>query len=134
MIEGSCLCGAVRYRIDGELGPLVCCHCSMCRKAQGSAFAVNAPVPANAFRIVQGEGALRAFRSSPQKERVFCGTCGSPIYSRRDGAADVRIRVGTVDSPVPSRPTAHIYVGSKASWWEIEDDLPRHLELEPGRS
>lgn len=133
MLEGSCLCGAVRYRIDGALGAIVCCHCSMCRKAQGSAFAANAPVPASAFRIVQGEEALRAFRSSPGKERVFCGTCGSPIYSRRDGAADVRVRIGTLDTPITARPSAHIHVASKADWWEIADDLPRHAALEPGR-
>ena len=59
MLEGGCLCGAVRYEIDGGLGPIVCCHCSMCRKAQGTAFATNAPVPAPRFRIVAGAGALR---------------------------------------------------------------------------
>ena len=134
MLEGSCLCGAVRYQIDGELGPVVLCHCSMCRKAQGSAFTANAPVLARAFRIVQGEGALRAYRSSPHKERVFCATCGSPIYSRRDGADDLRIRVGTLDTPLASRPTAHIHVASKAAWWQIADDLPQHPGFEPGRS
>ena len=133
MLEGSCLCGAVRYRIDGELGAIVCCHCSMCRKAQGSAFAANAPVPAAAFRIVRGDGALRAYRSSPGKERVFCGTCGSPIYSRREGAADVRVRIGTLDTPIAARPSAHIHVASKADWWEIADALPRHPALEPDR-
>lgn len=134
MLEGSCLCGTVRYRIDGGLGPIVLCHCSMCRKAQGSAFAANAPVPAAAFRIVAGEGALRAYRSSPQKERLFCGTCGSPIFSRRDGAADVRVRLGTLDTPITARPSAHIHAASKASWWEIDDDLPRHPGFEPDRS
>jgi hypothetical protein len=133
MLEGSCLCGAVRYEIDGELGPVVLCHCSMCRKAQGSAFTANAPVPARAFRIVQGEAALRAYRSSPHKVRVFCATCGSPIYSRRDGADDLRIRVGSLDTPFESRPTAHIHVASKAAWWEIADDLPQHPGFEPGR-
>ena len=103
MLEGSCLCGAVRYQIDGELGPVVLCHCSMCRKAQGSAFTANAPVPARAFRIVQGEAALRAYRSSPHKVRVFCATCGSPIYSRRDGADDLRIRVGSL-----TRTSSHV--------------------------
>lgn len=133
MLEGSCLCGAVRYRIDGELGPIVCCHCSMCRKAQGTAFAANAPVDAARFRVVEGEGALRSYRSSPGKERVFCGTCGSPIFSRRDGAADVRIRVGTLDTPISVRPVAHIHAASKATWWEIADELPRHPGFEPGR-
>jgi hypothetical protein len=135
MLEGSCLCGAVKYRIEGELGPIVCCHCSMCRKAQGTAFAANAPVPASRFRIVAGEASLRAYRSSPGKERLFCGTCGSPIVSRRDGAADVRVRIGTLDTRIAARPAAHIHVASKAEWWEIgDDDLPRHAAFEPGRT
>ncbi len=134
MLEGSCLCGTVRYEIDGELGPIVCCHCLMCRKAQGSAFAVNAPVPAARFRIVAGADVLRSYRSSAAKERSFCGRCGSPIFSRRDGADDVRIRVGTLDTRVASRPQAHIYAASKAEWWEIRDDLPRHPRQEPGRA
>jgi hypothetical protein len=133
MLEGSCLCGAVRYEIEGGLGPIVCCHCGMCRKAQGTAFATNAPVPASRFRIVAGAGVLRSYRSSPHKERVFCGTCGSPILSRRDGSDVVRVRVGTIDTPFDDRPTAHVHVASKAPWWEIEDELPRHRELEPGR-
>jgi hypothetical protein len=133
MLEGSCLCGAIAYRIDGELGPIVCCHCSMCRKAQGSAFATNAPVPAAAFRVTRGEEALRAYRSSPDKTRSFCSICGSPIFSRRDGSPLVRVRLGTLDSPIAARPAAHIFVASKAGWWEIADDLPQYSELEPGR-
>jgi hypothetical protein len=133
MLEGSCLCGAVRYEIDGVLGPIVCCHCSMCRKAQGTAFATNAPVPASRFRIVAGADAVRSYRSSPHKERLFCGTCGSPLFSRRDGSDVVRVRIGTLDGPVAARPSAHIHVASKAPWWEITDDLPRHPGFEPGR-
>jgi hypothetical protein len=133
MLEGSCLCGAVRYQIDGGLGPIVCCHCTMCRKAQGSAFATNAPVPAGRFRIVQGEAALRSYRSSAHKERLFCGTCGSPIFSRRDGSDDVRVRVGTLDTRISTRASAHIHVASKAEWWDIRDDLPRYPKFEPGR-
>ncbi len=133
MLEGSCLCGAVRYEVDGVLGPIVCCHCSMCRKAQGAAFAVNAPVGADRFRLVAGADVLRSYRSSPGKERCFCGRCGSPIFSRRDGAADVRLRLGTLDTPIAARPSAHIFAASKAEWWEIRDDLPRHAELEPAR-
>jgi hypothetical protein len=133
MLEGSCLCGAVAYQIEGELGPIVCCHCSMCRKAQGSAFAANAPVASSAFRITRGAEALRAYRSSPGKTRSFCSICGSPIYSRRDGSPTVRVRIGTLDSAITARPSAHIHVASKAEWFEIADDLPRFPQLEPGR-
>src|SRR5512146_1352890 len=117
MLKGSCLCGAVRYELDGELGPITCCHCSMCRKAQGTAFATNAPVDAARFRLLSGEEVLRAYRSSPDKIRTFCSKCGSPIYSRHDARpGTLRLRIGTLDTPVSAGPTAHIFVASKAPW------------------
>jgi hypothetical protein len=133
VLRGSCLCGAIRYEIDGELGAIVLCHCSMCRKAQGSAFATTAPVDPARFRIVAGADQLRAYRSSPGKERCFCSSCGSPIISRRDAPPMVRVRVGTLDTPISARPTAHIHVASKAEWEEIADRLPQHPGFEPGR-
>ncbi len=134
MLRGSCLCGAVKYEVDGDLGPIVCCHCSMCRKAQGTAFATNAPVEAARFRIIQGEEALRAYSSSPGKRRCFCSICGSPIFSKRDGHPGViRLRIGTLDSKIAAKPTAHIQVASKAEWFEILDGLPQHPEFEPER-
>ena len=134
MIHGSCLCGAVKYEFDGDLGPIVCCHCSMCRKAQGTAFATNAPVEVAKFRITQGEPVLRAYSSSPGKWRCFCSTCGSPLFSKRDSHPGViRLRVGTLDTRITARPTAHIHVASKAEWFEILDGLPQYPEFEPNR-
>ncbi len=133
VLRGSCLCGAVRYEIDGALGPIVCCHCSMCRKAQGTAFGTNAPVEASRFRIVAGADVLREYRSSASKSRSFCGTCGSPIHSRHDGRAEVRVRIGTLDTPIEARPVAHIHVASKAEWDVIADALPQHAAFEPTR-
>lgn len=131
MHQGSCLCGAVRYRINGDLGPIVFCHCRQCRKAQGSAFASNSPIRAADFELLSGADALRSYRATPLKERVFCGHCGSPLYSRRDDLpAVLRLRLGTLDTAIAERPSHHIYAASKAEWFEILDDLPRHAELE----
>lgn len=132
--RGSCLCGAVRYEIAGELGPIVICHCGQCRKAQGSAFAVNAPVRVADFRVVAGRDALSAYESSPGKKRHFCRRCGSPIMSTRDSVPGiVRVRIGTLDSRVDARPSAHIFAGSKAEWDEIGDALPQYAGVEPAR-
>jgi hypothetical protein len=134
MHHGSCLCGTVRYEVRGELGPIVFCHCGQCRKAQGGAFAANAPVRAADFAIVGGREALAEYESSPGKTRVFCRRCGSPIISRRDTLPGVvRLRIGTLDSKVAGKPTAHIHVASKAEWDEIHDDLPQHPAQEPSR-
>lgn len=134
MHKGSCLCGGVRFEILGELGPIVFCHCAQCRKAQGSAFAANAPVKAEDFRVLSGAALLTEFESSPGKKRVFCRVCGSPLLSKRDSLPDVvRVRIGTLDSKVSSKPSCHIFVASKAEWFEIDDDLPQYAEIEPKR-
>ena len=129
MYRGSCLCGGIEYEIHGELGPAFFCHCSRCRKASGSAFASSAVVAAKDFVVVQGEALLKSFSSSQGVHRLFCANCGSPILSRRDNQPDrVRVRMGTLDTPLAHGPQAHIYVGSKAEWFEIHDSLPQHPE------
>lgn len=124
--RGSCLCGTVQYEVRGKIGAAIYCHCSICRKANATAFATNASVSAGDFVVVAGESTLKAFESSPGVHRVFCSHCGSPIFSRRDAMPDVvRLRVGTLDTPMPAPPTAHYFVASKAAWYEIHDDLPQ---------
>jgi len=134
MLEGSCLCGVVRFVIDAPLGTITLCHCPQCRKASGSAGSVSANVPATAFRFISGEGELRAYGSSPGKQRVFCVHCGSPVLARFDQHPDiVRIRVGLLDSRITDRPAAHIFAASRAEWDSICDSLPKYDEREPGR-
>ncbi len=129
MHKGSCLCGAVEYEITGSLGPILFCHCSRCRKANGSAFAAVSPVAASNFRIVKGQECLHSYRTDAGVQRMFCGTCGSPIFAMRDNMPEtVRVRIGTLDTPVDANISAHIFVGSKSEWYEIHDDLPQHEE------
>lgn len=126
MITGHCLCGRVTYEVDGTLGPVSYCHCESCRRAQGGAFAVAAPVPRKYVRLVTGAEAITEYESSPGKYRGFCRVCGSPVWSRRDDAPDVvRLRLGRVDGDLGRRPAAHIWVGDGAPWFAITDDLPR---------
>jgi hypothetical protein len=135
MLAGSCLCGAIRYEVQGDLGEIVLCHCRQCRKAQGGAFGANAPVAASSLRFVAGESLLTSFESSPGKIRAFCSRCGSPVLSRRADRPDVvRLRIGLLDTPIAQRPACHIYVGSKAEWLEVDDDLPQYQTREPGRA
>lgn len=123
---GSCLCGGVQFRIDSELAPIQVCHCSQCRKAQGTPMATNTPVAEAAFRLLQGAELLKAFESSPGKQRVFCSRCGSPIYSQKDTLPGVlRIRAGLINEPLTVGPAAHFHTGSKSNWWPINDDLPQ---------
>jgi hypothetical protein len=132
MQSGSCLCGAVKYEIAGELSPIQLCHCSMCRRSSGTAFASNMPVRAIDLCIVAGEAALKAYESRPGKHRVFCGECGSPIFSRSRGDPSmVRVRAGTLHDPAPTHAAFHFHVASKASWLPITDDLPQYPAARP---
>lgn len=124
---GRCLCGGIRLRIEGPLAGIQVCHCSQCRRAQGAPFASNLPVATDALTLVDDGGLLRSFESSPGKERLFCGRCGSPVFSRLASLPGVvRIRAGLLDEPVASAPAFHAYVGSKAGWWRVDDGLPQH--------
>ena len=134
MYEGGCLCGAVRFEIEGGIRNIVYCHCSRCRKAQGSAFAANGIVAAEGFRIVGGEDRLTGYESTPGQTKYFCSSCGSPIISRTESRpGEVRVRLGTIESEITERPEAHIFAGSKACWEEITGDLPQYDGYEPNR-
>ena len=134
MYKGSCLCGDVRFEIDGPIHDIVFCHCSKCRKAQGSAFAANANVDASDFRFISGEDSLSGYESSPGQTKYFCRHCGSPVMSlSQDHPQHVRIRLGTIESDIEERPACHIFTDSKANWEEITGDLPQYAEYEPGR-
>jgi hypothetical protein len=132
MHQGSCLCGRVKYEIRGELGPVGLCHCSRCRKANGSAFLAAALVKPEEFILTGGQECLGDFESSPGVHRIFCNQCGSPLFSRRPGPPEViRLRIGTLDTPVPSKVQQHIFYADRARWFEVHDDAPK-FEQRPG--
>lgn len=123
---GSCLCGGVSYRIKAALQPIQICHCSKCRKAQGTPFVTNTPVLETDFELLSGTQLLKAFESSPGKQRVFCSACGSPIYSKNVQVPGVlRIRAGLIDEPVTVVLATHFHMASQCSWWPINDELPQ---------
>jgi hypothetical protein len=129
MHRGSCLCGTVRYEITGEIGPVSLCHCSRCRKANGSAFLAGAQVNPAEFRLVSGAESLGDFESSPDVHRIFCRNCGSPIISRRPGPPEIiRVRIGTLDSYLKTKPQSHIFFADRAEWYEFEDDVAKYAE------
>jgi hypothetical protein len=132
MLSGGCLCGAVHYEVDGELRHITHCHCSMCRKVHGAAFATYASLARRRLRLVQGEEALRSYRSSERVTRQFCGTCGSHLFFVSDEFPDaIAVTLGTLDSDPGGRPSAHIHTANRAPWYEIADGLPQHVDRLP---
>src|SRR5690554_1969284 len=95
-----------------------------------TAFVAVAPVQTDKLNFIQGQEYLKEFRATPNKARVFCSECGSPLYSARDDLPEVkRLRVGTLETPVQPSKQYHAFVASKASWYEINDSFPRHQGL-----
>ncbi|MCR9278055.1 MAG: GFA family protein [Pseudomonadaceae bacterium] len=127
-LRGSCLCGGIEVQVRGEIGQLDYCHCSQCRKASGTAFASNAPITTDRLAIT-GSHLVKEFAASDGKWRAFCGTCGSPIYSRRASRPnEVRLRVGLLDDAIAPSQRQHIWADSRANWHEIDDSLPAFSE------
>ena len=127
MYSGSCLCGDIAFVVDGPIEHVDQCHCSMCRKAHGAAFATYGGSAAGDFRMLRGETLVRRYRSSPVGTRLFCPRCGS-VVPMKIADKPVAIALGNVAQSPAARPKSHFFVGSKAPWHDIADDLPRFDE------
>lgn len=121
MIEGQCLCGTVSYRYHGEIEKSILCYCLHCQRAQGGFAGWNSPLQKSLFEIVRGVKVLKEYFHSPNKARVFCQECGSPIFSYRVDLPDViRLRLGTVTSGKIPAPTEEAYKQYKPDFIEIK--------------
>jgi hypothetical protein len=128
MINGECECRAVRFRVPDEFRYAMNCHCSRCRSGTGSAFKSVAGIEREKLEIVDGADRLLVW-GEEDANHTRCGVCGGFLYSVvRDGKW-VHVGMGTLQDEPSIRPEAHIFVGSKAPWFEITDDLPQFEEL-----
>ena len=126
--QGSCLCNKIRFEVDEFIPNTGNCHCSMCRKFHGAAFATLAEAWRKHFRWLSGEDSLKAYTASNGTTRLFCNHCGSSLmFSSPNADPDlVEMSLGCFDDEVPIKPDAHIYLGSGASWAHPDDDLPHY--------
>ena len=127
MISGRCECARVRYEVNGELKDFCHCHCSICRRLHGAAFATWGGIARDEFRYLSGQADVKVYSFSEKADSVFCDHCGSTLLVNFKPEADMLyITLGTVDGEVSCPPGFHQFVGSKAPWFEISDDLPQH--------
>ena len=124
--SGHCLCGAVDYKVSGELRPIMFCHCEQCRRASGHFVAATACRPEQ-LSIV-GEENIKWFRSSARAERGFCQHCGSNLFWRPEHGEHWSIWAGSIDRPTGLEASRHIYVHMKSDYYEINDGLPQFSE------
>ena len=129
LLLGGCRCGAVRYRVADEFLYAWNCHCSRCRAATGSAFKSLAGIEREKLEIVEGADELLVVGDDVDVlNDTRCASCGSFLFSVvRDGAY-VHVGMGSLIDAPSIRASAHIFVGSKAPWFEITDDLPQFEE------
>ncbi len=126
--KGSCLCGKIRFEVDQFEPQTGNCHCSMCRKFHGAAYATIAEARSEHFRWTSGEELIKGFTADNGTTRSFCSNCGSSLtFASPNADPDlVEIALGCFDDEVPVKPDAHIYVASGAKWALPQDDLPQY--------
>lgn len=123
--SGSCLCGEVRFEIEGEFERFYLCHCEHCRKDTGSAHAANLFSSSAALQWVSGEAKVREFNlPSTRHSRCFCDTCGSALPVKQMNGNLLVVPAGSLDSAVLIRPSAHIFASSRASWDHALEAVP----------
>ena len=123
-LRGKCYCSAVCYAVADEFLYAMNCHCSDCRRTTGSAFKPFAGIERDKLVVTEGQDKLQIF-GKPNLNNTHCRLCGSLLYSVVGDGAFVHVAMGTLVDDPTIRPTKHIFVGSKAPWFAITDDLPQ---------
>jgi hypothetical protein len=131
MIRGSCLCGGIEFEA-AQVPLIVLCHCSRCRKSNGSPFEAGATVHKEDFKLTRGKELIQAYESSAGTRRSFCRVCGSRAPSETGDGQLYFVPAGLLDDDPGVKPALHMFVGSKAPWWDITDRLPQFEEWVPG--
>lgn len=125
MLKGGCLCGSVTYEVADEFAAAFYCHCSRCRRATGSAFKPMASIRTGKLRITGGEDRILYFGKPTETHDVHCRRCGSFLYSVITANGNTHVAMGTLIDTPSIKPSFHMFVASKAPWFEITDDLPQ---------
>ncbi len=123
-LEGGCLCGAVRYELDGPFSNVATCHCSQCRRWTGHLFA-SVTVQRKNMRI-SGSDNIGWYRSSEKARRGFCKTCGSSLFWEYIESDETDVLAGTLDGsaqqPTGLTNTRHIFTADKGDYYQIAED------------
>ena len=125
IVEGSCYCGAVKWQFEMPIKVAVMCHCTMCRKLNGSDYSSHVFVAEDQFKLVAGQDNITEFQATENVMRAFCRTCGSPAYAVNNKRFPGHIVVGRscIDTDVDIRPRFQVFTQSKGDWVTIHDDV-----------
>ncbi|MBX2835220.1 MAG: GFA family protein [Gammaproteobacteria bacterium] len=130
-VAGACQCGAVSFEYAGAPKMMMHCHCSRCRKAKGAAHATNAFVAGDQFIWTSGEDNITnyAHKGAQFFGHAFCNTCGSSVPRPRPDGSLYNVPVGSLNQPPGIEAKGHIFIGSKAPWFDVTDDKPQWDEM-----
>jgi hypothetical protein len=129
MPSGTCLCGVFKYTVTGSFGDVRYCHCSKCRRGNGTAFSANARVQKSQWTLEGPKDKVTEFEHKPGMFKAFCSRCGSPLYARSSqDPDDIRVRLGGFKENLDVNITGHVWTSSKATWYTIEDSIACYPE------
>jgi hypothetical protein len=132
MSKGTCLCGAFTYTVEGSFGEVRYCHCSQCRRGNGSAFSANARIHRSQWSLDGPRDEITEFEHKPGLFKAFCCRCGSPLYARSaQDPDDIRVRLGGFEGSLDVKVTGHVWTSSKSAWYAIEDSIRCYPEAKP---
>lgn len=125
--EGGCHCGALRYRLEGDLTDIAHCHCSICRRVSGGLVVTWLTLPRSGFRWLKGRP--RMYVAPTSCSRFFCGDCGAHLaLSTVHSPQTIDVTVATLDHPESVRATRHIWTSSRLPWLHLDEQLPGEAE------
>jgi hypothetical protein len=129
-LQGSCLCGGVRFEVTEPFQTVSQCHCTSCKKLSGGVGTVSGRVQTEAVRILEGDELVRTFQPREGSSKTFCSACGSNLFGAGwPESPRTSVRLSALDSPFDQKPEQHIYVRSVAPWETLPDDgAPRYDE------
>jgi hypothetical protein len=129
-LQGSCLCGGVRFEVTEPFEIVTQCHCTSCKRISGGVGTISGRVPTEAVRILEGEDLLRSFQPDEGTSKTFCSSCGSNMFGAGwPTSPKTSVRLSTLDSPFDGKPEQHIFVRSVAAWETLPDDSAPRFDV-----
>ena len=129
-MTGRCLCGAVRFEVDGDFDRITQCHCESCKKLSGGVGTVNGRVRSEAIRVVEGAEHVRMYQPNEGTAKTFCSVCGSNLFGGGWPQSEfASVRLSALDDPPQRKPEFHIFVRSIAAWETLPDDGAERREI-----
>jgi hypothetical protein len=128
-MTGGCLCGAVRFELDGPFETVAQCHCESCKKLSGGVGTANGRTRSDAIRILEGADVIRTYQPAEGSAKTFCSLCGSNLFGGGWPESErCSVRLTTLDEPYPEKPRSHLFVRSVAPWETLPDDGAERYE------